>query len=268
MSFMRTFPFTSTLTLTGTGTGTGTGSNGTRGTRRGLARAGALSAAAVLTLGLAACGGQDSGSMDHSSMASSSTSSSSPATSETSAATDAVDAVDAEHNDQDVMFAQMMIVHHQGAIEMAQMATTQASSQEVKDLAANIESAQQPEIDQMTSWLEAWGEPVSADSSTGGMDHSTMDPSADSSMSGTSETSGMSGMMTEEQMTQLQNATGVDFDRMFLQMMIEHHTGAVQMAETEQQQGSNPQALELADSIVTSQTEEISQMQQMLTTLG
>lgn len=263
---MRTFPFTSTLTGTLTGTALAeSASGGSRGPRRGLARVVTLSAAAVLSLGLAACGGQDSGSMDHSSMASSSSSSSSPAASTSSAA------VDAEHNDQDVMFAQMMLVHHQGAIEMAQMATTQASSQEVKDLAGSIESAQQPEIDQMTSWLNAWGEPVSADSSMEEMDHSTMDPSADSSMSETSEMPGMSqmpGMMSEEQMTQLQNATGADFDRMFLQMMIEHHQGAVEMAETQQQQGSNPQALELADSIVTSQNAEIAQMQQMLTTLG
>ncbi len=111
----------------------------------------------------------------------------------------------------------------------------------------------------MTSWLNAWGEPTEADSSMEGMDHSSM-PSMGGSL--------MPGMMTEEQMTQLQNATGTDFDRMFLQLMIEHHTGAVQMAETEQQQGSNPQALELADSIVTSQSAEIEQMKQMLTTLG
>ena len=211
-------------------------------------RIGALGAATALSLILAACGGANSGSMDHSAMSSgSSTTSASPSASATSN-------VDNEHNDQDVMFAQMMIVHHKGAIEMAQMATTQASSQQVKDLATTIEAAQQPEIEQMTSWLNAWGEPVEAGSSMEGMDHSS--------------TSGMSGMMSEEQMTQLQNATGTDFDQMFLQLMIEHHTGAVPMARTEQQQGSNPQALELADSIVTSQSAEIEQMKQMLTTLG
>lgn len=211
-------------------------------------RIGALGAATALSLILAACGGANSGSMDHSAMSSgSSTTSASPSASATSN-------VDNEHNDQDVMFAQMMIVHHKGAIEMAQMATTQASSQQVKDLATTIEAAQQPEIEQMTSWLNAWGEPVEAGSSMEGMDHSS--------------TSGMSGMMSEEQMTQLQNATGTDFDQMFLQLMIEHHTGAVQMAQTEQQQGSNPQAQELADSIVTSQSAEIEQMKQMLTTLG
>ncbi|WP_432536338.1 DUF305 domain-containing protein [Kineococcus arenarius] len=224
-------------------------------TTRTATRIGATGAAAALSLVLAACGGGDTGSMDHSSMSSeSSTTSSSPPVSATSSA-----AVDAEHNDQDVVFAQMMIVHHQGALEMADTATTKASSQEVEDLAATIKAAQQPEIEQMTSWLAAWGEPTEADSSMEGMDHSATPPTGGSSMP---------GMMTEEQMPQLQNATGTDFDRLFLQMMIEHHTGAVRMAETEQQQGSNPQAQDLADSIVMTQNAEIEQMNQMLTTLG
>lgn len=234
-------------------------------TGRPAARLAALGAAATLSVVLAACGGNDAGSMEHSTMASgSSTTSASPSASATSS-------VDAEHNDQDVMFAQMMTIHHQGALEMAQMASTQASSQQVKDLAAKIKAAQEPEMEAMSSWLVAWGAPATAAPSMSpmasgmdgmaGMDHSSM---ATPSMG----SSGMPGMMTEEQMTQLQNATGTDFDRMFLQLMIEHHKGAVTMAQTEQQQGSNPQAQELADSIVTSQSAEIEQMQQMLTTLG
>ncbi|PRY16578.1 DUF305 domain-containing protein [Kineococcus rhizosphaerae] len=231
----------------------------TRPAARPLARVVALGAAATLSLVLAACGGDDAGSMDHSSMASeSSTTSASPSAGATSS-------VDAEHDDQDVMFAQMMIVHHQGAVEMAQMATTQASSQQVEDLAAEIEAAQRPEIEEMTSWLNAWGAPATAAPS--------MTPMTGGTAGGVegmdrSSTSGMPGMTSEEQMTQLQNATGTDFDRVFLQLMIEHHTGAVQMAQTEQQRGSNPQAQELADSIVTSQSGEIEQMKQMLTALG
>lgn len=222
-------------------------------TTRTATRIGALGAAAALSLILTACGNNDTGSMDMSSMSSSSTTSSSAATDASTAA------VDGEHNDQDVMFAQMMLVHHQGAIEMADMATSKASSQEVKDLAATIKAAQEPEIEQMTSWLGAWGEPTEADSSTDGM--------GGDAMAGMDHSS-MPGMMSEEQMTQLQNATGADFDRMFLQMMIEHHKGAVTMAETEQQQGQNTDAVELADSIVMSQNAEIEQMTQMLTTMG
>ena len=225
-----------------------------------LTRTGALGATTALSLllVLTACGGGGSGSMDHSSMSSSapsSASSSSPASSPSSGATSST-AVDAEHDEHDVVFAQQMVVHHEGAIEMAEAAATRASSQEVRDLAAAIASAQQPEIDRMTSWLTAWGEPVEAGSSTEGVDHSSMGHSS------------MPETMTEEQMSQLSSATGADFDRLFLRMMIEHHTGAVQMAETEQQQGVNPQARELAGSIATSQDAEIDRMEQLLSALG
>ena len=68
--------------------------------------------------------------------------------------------VSSQHNDADTMFAQMMIVHHEGAIEMAEAALTNAGSAEIKALAERISAAQGPEIDQMTSWLQAWGEPT------------------------------------------------------------------------------------------------------------
>jgi uncharacterized protein (DUF305 family) len=151
------------------------------------------------------------------------------------------------------------------------MAATRSSDQQVKDLGEKIKAAQEPEMEAMSSWLVAWGAPATAAPSTGaiggrggmggmgGMDHSS---------TGGSPTSGVPGMMSEEQTTQLQNATGTDFDRTFLQQMVEHHAGAVQMAETEQRQGSNPQAKELAGSIVTSQSAQIEQMQQMLTSMG
>jgi uncharacterized protein (DUF305 family) len=73
--------------------------------------------------------------------------------------------------------------------------------------------------------------------------------------------------MTDELMTQLEGASGADFDRMFLQMMTPHHQGAIDMAEVEQSDGSNPQAIALARSIETSQTAEISEMQQLLQAL-
>ncbi|WP_432503449.1 DUF305 domain-containing protein [Kineococcus arenarius] len=205
--------------------------------------------------------------MDHSAMGASSAEASPSSTASTpaSATTGSSTAVEAEHNDQDVMFAQMMLVHHQGAIEMAQMATTQASDQEVKTLAAAIEATQQPEIEQMTSWLQTWGEPVEAGSSVSGDTSGDMSGGMDG-MDGMDHS--MAGMMSEEQMTQLHNATGADFDRMFLQLMIEHHAGAVRMAEIEQQYGLNTQALELADSIVISQNAEIDQMKQMLAAMG
>src|SRR4249920_2095383 len=65
-----------------------------------------------------------------------------------------------DHNQADVMFAQMMIPHHEQAIEMAQLASTRASSADVKALAAQIQAAQQPEIDEMKGWLASWGVPT------------------------------------------------------------------------------------------------------------
>lgn len=153
-----------------------------------------------------------------------------------------------EHSDADTEFAQMMILHHQGAIEMATMAEGRAQSDEVQQLASDIQFAQQPEIDLMTSWLETWGEePPSSEDDMGGMDHS----------------SGHTGMADDDQMQQLQDA-GADFDRMFLEMMIEHHQGAITMSEQEQANGLNEDAVELAGTIIGDQTEEIDKMQQLL----
>ena len=156
------------------------------------------------------------------------------------------------HNKADATFAQEMIPHHGQAIDMAKMAKAQASSAEVKTLAAEIEAAQGPEIAKMTGWLKAWGEDVPSTDMAGmpGMDH------------GSDQI--MPGMMTNDDMKQLGNAHGTDFDQMFLQMMIKHHEGALEMAKTEKAQGKNPQAVKLAESIEASQTAEIAKMRRML----
>lgn len=156
------------------------------------------------------------------------------------------------HNDADVTFAQQMIPHHQQAIEMAELAETRAESQAVKDLAADIEAAQDPEIETMTGWLESWGEDVPADSMSG-MDHADM------------STDDMPGMMSEDDMADLEAPPGAEFDQMFLTMMIEHHEGAIEMARTEQADGEYADAIELAEAIETAQTEEIQTMQGLLT---
>ena len=156
----------------------------------------------------------------------------------------------AQFNDADVTFAQEMIAHHEQAIEMADMGVSQASDPEVKQLAEDIQAAQGPEIDQMTSWLESWGEDVSSDGMEG-MDHGDMGGD-------------MPGMMTDDDMAELKGATGAEFDQMFLEMMIEHHEGAVDMAKTEQANGENPDAVALAEKIVADQEAEIAKMQEML----
>lgn len=158
---------------------------------------------------------------------------------------------DSTFNDADVTFAQQMIPHHEQAIEMAEMAQGRASSGEVLELAENIEAAQGPEIDTLQGWLEAWGE----EAPSGSMDHGDMGHDSDSAMP---------GMMDEDEMNELMAASGADWDRMFLVMMIEHHEGAVEMAQVEVDQGENPDAVAMAEKIISDQQAEITQMQDLL----
>lgn len=150
------------------------------------------------------------------------------------------------HNAQDVSFAQSMIPHHQQALEMAGLAVDRASSTQVRGLAARIERAQDPEIRTMTGWLKAWGEDVPM----AGMDHSGH--------------AGMTGMMSDKDMTMLKQAKGTDFDTMFLTMMVQHHQGAVEMAGTEQAKGEYGPATSMAGDIVTAQNAEIKEMKKLL----
>jgi uncharacterized protein (DUF305 family) len=163
-----------------------------------------------------------------------------------------------DFNDADVTFAQSMIPHHEQAVDMAQMAKLHASTPEVKNLADKIESAQGPEIATMKGWLKDWGKDVSSgDDSSEGMDHGS-----DDSGSGMDD---MPGMMSGGDMAALDKATGDEFDQMFLTMMIEHHTGAIEMAKTEQSKGKNADAKALAKQIEAAQTTEIADMKELLT---
>ncbi|SNX58026.1 uncharacterized protein SAMN06272735_2502 [Streptomyces sp. TLI_55] len=204
-------------------------------------RAAVLAVATVTAaLVLTACGGDDSGHAAGHGTSASPTASASTA-----------------HNAQDVSFAQGMIPHHRQALEMAGLAADRASSADVKDLAARIEKAQDPEIETMSGWLKAWGEDVPAATGSAesmpGMDHG-----ADSGMSG------MPGMMGDADMAKLEKASGKAFDTMFLTMMVEHHEGAVAMAKTEKAKGAYDPATAMADDIVTGQTAEIEEMNKLL----
>lgn len=195
-------------------------------------------ATVVLTAGLALAGcGSDS---DHGSM---------PGTSQATpkGTPTGTPAPSGEVNDADVTFASQMIPHHQQAIQMAEMAGRKATTPEVKKLAAAIKAAQGPEIQQLSSWLTAWGKPIPSPKHGG---HDMSEP--------------MPGMMTEDEMSQLGNSTGSMFDRMWTEMMIKHHQGAVTMAKAEQTKGKNAQAIALAKKIETDQNSEIATMQRLL----
>lgn len=158
----------------------------------------------------------------------------------------------ATFNATDVKFATDMIPHHRQALDMAEAAQSKAATPEVRALAGRIAKAQEPEIATMSGWLTAWGEPVP---SPGAMHHDMGDMGQ------------MPGMMTDQEMHDLSKATGKDFDRMFLQMMIRHHQGAVEMAKTEQAQGQDPAVKQLAATIAADQTAEIAEMRGMLAKL-
>ncbi len=166
------------------------------------------------------------------------------------------------HNAADLAFVTGMIPHHEQAITMAELATTKASSPEVKQLAEKIKAAQGPEIATMKQWLAAWSTPSTIATSASGMDHT----STASSPASTHDHS-MDGMQSQEQMRTLGMSTGLTFDRLWLQMMIDHHKGALSMAATQRDQGANPDAKALAVAIITGQQAEIDQMNQLLPTL-
>lgn len=160
---------------------------------------------------------------------------------------------DAAFNSTDVGFAQGMIPHHAQAVEMADMALDETTNADVKELATAIKAAQQPEIDQLTEWLEEWDQPV-PDTDTG----------ADHNMDRTSGMM-MSGMMSEADMERLGEASGTEFDRLWLEMMIQHHEGAITMANDEIADGKFADAKQMAQNIVTSQQAEIMTMEGLLT---
>jgi uncharacterized protein (DUF305 family) len=158
----------------------------------------------------------------------------------------------------DISFAQLMIPHHQQAVQMAELAITNASSPDVQKLAEQIKAAQDPEIQAMESWLATWG----VGDQMQGMDASAP---ANGDMGGM-DMGGMSasGMMTQQDLDKLAKTTGADFDRMWLQMMIAHHQGAVTMAQQVLDTTSNADVQALAQAVVDGQTTEIDTMQQLL----
>lgn len=162
---------------------------------------------------------------------------------------------DADFNATDVAFAQGMIPHHGQAVQMADMALATSTNPKIQALAEQIKAAQSPEIEQMTTWLTDW-------------DQSVPDPNA--MMDDNMDHSGgmmMSGMMSAADMARLENATGTDFDRMFLEMMVLHHEGAIEMAEQQLAEGKNQAVKDLSQAVITGQQAEIEEMNALIAAL-
>ena len=148
--------------------------------------------------------------------------------------TDVVEAV-ADFNEDDVMFAQMMIPHHEQAIEMSDIALdpTVGASEVVKSLATRIKGAQDPEINTMKGFLTSWKMSLTMDTS---MDHGDM----------------MSGMLSAEEITNLSTLRGTEFDR------------AIEMAADVLKDGKNAAVRTLANTITSGQDAEITEMKRLL----
>ena len=152
-----------------------------------------------------------------------------------------------EHNAADTMFAEMMRVHHEQALTLSDLVLAKPGlDPRVRAMAQQIKAAQTPEIDQMVGWLAGWG------ITPGSMgDH----------------TGHMTGMVSQADLEKIRAADGASGQKLFLKHMIEHHEGAVDMAEDELRLGLNPDAKALARTIIAAQEKEISEMRALLKSL-
>jgi uncharacterized protein (DUF305 family) len=152
----------------------------------------------------------------------------------------------AGYNADDVAFATNMIPHHQQAVELSALVPDRSTNAELVGLAQQISGGQQPEIDVMKVFLVQWNENPDASSGQGG------------------HGSTMAGMVDAATMTKLESLSGAEFDKLWLESMISHHQGAIEMAKAEIANGDNVDAKALANKIVAAQEAEIGQMKQML----
>jgi uncharacterized protein (DUF305 family) len=149
-------------------------------------------------------------------------------------------------NADDVAFATNMIPHHQQAVELSALVPDRSTNSELIELAKQISAAQGPEIEIMKVLLVQWKENADTGAEHGGH-------------GGT-----MAGMVDEATMTKLKSLNGAEFDTLWLQSMISHHQGAIEMAKAEIANGENVDAKGLAQTIIDTQQAEVGQMKQML----
>lgn len=167
-----------------------------------------------------------------------------------------------DHNDADVAFASDMLQHHAQALSMVDLTMGRTLDPEVQQLAEQIREAQAPEIELFSDWLTEWGEEIPAtmrDHVNGGHGEGEVSEAMEGVDHGD-----MPGMMSAEDLAALEDASDADFQAMWLEMMIEHHAGAVEMATAHQRAGQYEPAVDLAGEIAESQAAEIETMQGML----
>ncbi|HJR38388.1 MAG TPA: DUF305 domain-containing protein [Nocardioidaceae bacterium] len=167
-----------------------------------------------------------------------------------------------EHNDADVAFASDMIQHHAQALAMVDLTMDRPLDPEVEALAEDVRAAQAPEIETLAGWLTDWDEQipetirdhVNAGHGAGDLSDSMRDL----------DHGDMPGMMSADDIDALENTSDTEFQEMWLEMMIEHHEGAIEMAKSEQEDGRYKPAVDLAGDIVDSQSQEVATMQDLI----
>ena len=161
-------------------------------------------------------------------------------------------------NPADVRFMTDMIGHHAQALVMSRLAAPNGASPSVRTLAARIVNAQQDEIRLMQTWLQDHGQPAPHVDSTGAVHGGS---------GGDHAHHGMPGMLTPEQLAQLEKARGEEFDKLFLQFMIQHHRGATEMVKqlfASQGAALDDTVFKLASDVNVDQLTEIERMRRML----
>lgn len=159
-----------------------------------------------------------------------------------------------EYTEADVQFMHRMIPHHAQALRMTSLVADRAEREDIPLFAERIEVSQQDEIALMQDWLETRGEEVPSASSEHHEHHGELMP----------------GMLTEDQFSQLEEATRAEFDRLFLELMIQHHEGAVIMVREllDGGGGQEPAIFQFATHVEADQRIEINRMQGLLDEMG
>ncbi|GAA1843693.1 DUF305 domain-containing protein [Asanoa iriomotensis] len=156
-------------------------------------------------------------------------------------------------------FARDMSSHHAQAVEMAMLALDKSQQPDLRLLAGEIAQAQQAQIGMMQTWLRSWGlQPTGHEPPM-----SWMTDGASLMQNGL-----MPGMASAADMTALRNATGGEFDRLFLRLMQQHHLGGIHMVDGVLAETSEPDVVWLAQSMAKNQRSELEFIQQIITKIG
>lgn len=145
----------------------------------------------------------------------------------------------------DAGFAYDMSRHHSQAVELAELATQRTTDPAVRTLARDVALTQQSQVGQMRGWLDAWGLPATT----------TEEPMAWMGMAGP-----MPGLASVDEVDALTASSGTDADRLFLELLIRHHQGGIEMAAVAADEATEPYVAALAESMVAAQTAEIEAM--------